>query len=175
MTIEQVVDTFKKERPTDVETVLQNCGVSLRHLGSGSYRDVYQVDNLPLVVKIPSCWHGLRSTRARRKNIAESVEHSVREMDTLRRVVRSTRKYVLLQRFMPTIYHFNRRTGVMLMPKYGKIKTDEQRKICLAVTQYLNTLVGWRGDLSEDNYGVTHDGNIVVLDVGYLIPKEGEL
>ena len=115
--IKKVISLFKQHHPMYWQ-VQPYCEVDLKYIGKGSYRQVYQIDNLPIVVKLPL---GLDA------DIKECISHSENEMDAINTV---KKKHKHLIKYLPKIYYYNLDTGIIVMHKYKQTSTYSNRKTC---------------------------------------------
>lgn len=169
MTEKQVVNQFRRKRPRTVDELLEQCGLSLRFVESGAFRKVYQVDNLPLVVKLPRLGGRLEHN---------AREHAQQEFRAYERIMRSKTKFTSLQPYMPEVLYFNVLGGVTLMRMYDEVPGDykhrrQMNEINHKVLAVLGEDVCHEADLGEDkwdNYGLDRDGALKVIDLGLLLP-----
>src|ERR1039458_1934778 len=101
-TIRAIVNRFKKHKPENLEHTLY-CVDTLRFIGEGSFRKVYQINDLPLVVKFPTGNDG--------DDIEENIEHSENEMDAINEV---KEKHPHLKKYLPKIYYYKDRKSTRL-------------------------------------------------------------
>lgn len=151
---------FRQRKPSDVEEALSKCGVTLRHLDSGAFRKTYQVGELPLVVKFP------RNT--------SGIAHSAIEMRVHKRIKRARKRYKPLLKYMPTIYHHEPVTGVIVMRMYTPLGwNDTNSEICHGLEEKIANAIKhtkwaakWGLDCSPTNVGRDAKGKLVLLDLG---------
>lgn len=170
MTEQEVVRQFRGKRPRTVDEMLERCGLTLRFVESGAYRKVYQVANLPLVVKLP---------RPGGKLEEHARGHAQQEFNAYKRVLRSKTKYKELQRYMPEVLYFNWFGGVTLMRMYDEVPGDAaHRRRMNDISREVAVALGEQGDWHEsdlgedkwDNYGLDRDGTLKIIDLGLLLP-----
>lgn len=157
-TIRSVVKTFHTIKPRTPQDTLQECGVSLRYLSSGCFRDVYRVDDLPVVVKYP-----------RGDDAADNIQHAGDEWHGMRRIVANRKRFTLLVDYMPHLYYFDAATGVTLMHEYKPLPPrhhlwSEIQKIddCVSTTLHRS----WDNHVA--NLGLDDKGHLVIVDLGCL-------
>lgn len=159
-TLHQITSSIRHSRPKDVGDLLIKCDLPLLYLGSGSYRDVYEVVDSGYVVKMPTK--------------ADYIQHAVNEYIVWRKIVRSRRKYKELHPFMPNINYFTSLTGVTVMPKYQttystKGTQRERERVCdLACRLFEATDT----DLHSANYALDDSGQLKIIDLGYFLPED---
>lgn len=153
--IEQIVSRFRKWQPIDAHDAMMYCGVTLRYVGGGCFRDVFEIVGFPLVVKFPTD----------SSDIDDNVYHACVEVRNIRCVMRSKSKAHIRQ-YMPKLYHFNRHTGVSLVHKYTPVKSyDETQKADELISRAFND-DQW--DSHKENFGIDSQGQIILLDLGVI-------
>lgn len=177
MTIDEVVKSFRRTRPHNVEQALAKTGVSLTYLSEGVFRRAYQIGNLPLVAKFPY-FGGDDYSKFRKNNkyrddeFAAAIHHSNIEMKALKRILRSKKKYKPVQPYMPKVYHCNAKTGVVIQHKYTALpENKESHKLCANIEKAVVKVLGhWKTyrdfDCHTANVGKDENGNLVILDLG---------
>lgn len=140
-------------------------GVKMTDLGSGSFRNVYKIRGMDIVVKFP--------------NDNDNLEHSRQEVDIHKRIMKSKRKFKAIQPFMPKIYHYNSNTGVVLMEyckpitaykKFNKaIETGEIRTMITHLQKHIDqNSYKWDFDIECGNMGIGKDKKYKVIDLGCI-------
>ncbi len=112
--ITRIVRKLRAIRPQQASD-LRAAGVSLRLLGSGLYRDGYKVKDCDLVLKFPR----KIALKSGKKSLAEGRKHSAAEIRRLRRL----RQVTCLDKFLPEIFYYDKKSGVIGM-KYYPTFTD---------------------------------------------------
>ena len=154
--IKKVISLFKKYHPIYWQ-VQPYCEVDLKYIGKGSYRQVYQIDNLPIVVKLPL---GLDA------DIKECISHSENEMDAINTV---KKKHKHLIKYLPKIYYYNLDTGIIVMHKYKQTSTYSNRKTCKQAEKEITD--AFKSDLDIcKNFSVDGD-KVILIDWGVLGSK----
>src|SRR5216684_6048992 len=97
--IRPTVAKIRTIQPRSVEE-LRAAGVEMRLLGKGLFRKGYKIKNCDLVIKFPIGEEGKIHTR-----------------DEVRRLKR-LKKDVILKRFLPEVFYYNKKSGVILMRYY---------------------------------------------------------
>lgn len=158
--VRAVTKLFEEKAPKTILDV-EALGLKVKEIGNGEYRTVYRIIGLPLVVKVPN------------NTGREGRKHGTAEYRTIKRITRSTKKYVKLQRYMPKVYNFNAKTGVTLMHHYRPVS----RTYRYAISGLLNSLVdlvwpyaakGHECDIHGANVGMSDENKPVLLDLGYF-------
>ena len=175
----QILQKLWRHRPKTVEEALMNCGFGLKHLGSGSYRDVYQIINAthPLVLKFPrtkwtkeDCPNGDVDVDWYPTHVA----HARTEYNVINQINFTEEEAVkVLIPHMPTIHWFDYQHGVMLMEFYrptGSEHAVEIRHVRSKVKKALNRT----GDVWPSNTGVDSRNNVIILDLGMVYEQKAE-
>lgn len=159
----KIATTMKAKQPYCAEDLLIGCGLSLKYIESGAFRDVYRINNTGLVVKVP------------RRDFDETyqhnpVVHSCIEYDYRKKVMKQ-RRYEFFRPYMPAFHYLCRSTGVMLIDHYNPLPEWETKfdKHILDIRSRLNKLGVTDGDIGidkKDNYGVDAFGHLRILDLG---------
>jgi hypothetical protein len=145
--IKSVVKLLNKHNPQNITDVLA-CGFGVTQVAEGSYRNAYQIANLPIILKIPI--------------VPKDINHSRTEYQSIQRILKSTVKFKVLHKYMPTIYYYSNKTGMILMKMYKKLGYEEGR----VRRETLDTLVAEL--LSVDEPDVDNSGNVAVDGKGSL-------
>ena len=154
MTLEQVVKRFKQNSPKDCFEIMRTTGVSMTYVAEGAYRAVFQINSLPLIVKIPF------------DKSEDSQVHVGTEVSTIRRIKRS-KNLEPLRKYLPELYYASAH-GVVLMKKYfrNNLPYITRREIAKEVNELLD-LKAW--DRSTDNFGLDEETQqIKILDFGCM-------
>jgi hypothetical protein len=149
-----VVKMFHEKEPATID----NLNLKLTPIGvSGAYRKVYRINGLPLVIKEPKD----KSCR----------KHARAEYKTIQRILRY-KKYARLTRYMPEVYYFNEKTGLMLMHYYRPLP---KRYKCIARLLDVIVELTWpyamdqnECDVHGGNVALTEDNLPVIIDLGYF-------
>lgn len=150
----QLKKLIKVAKRTDVRSRkdFKKAGFRLREINSGCFRTVYKVKGLPVVIKIPmtSCHHGAAEYRRTQKYIR-------------------LKRYTVLRRYVPNIYHYNRKTGITIMHYYNPVPNTNYYTVMIDfIRKMYNDIASPRfgGDIYPPNCGLDSWGNIKVVDWG---------
>lgn len=170
--IATVVKRLTEHRPK-TETDLTKLGIRLKYLGNGAFRDVYKVKDIPLVIKFPLCECSKGYTEC--TGDCGGPDHSRLEYGVYQKIMEN-RKYRAIRGFMPKVYYFDDKTGIIAVHYYKEMAdTVYNHKLCDLIEQFLRqTLsIGGRVDMKPDNVGtdISYDGDIPIysfkiLDLG---------
>lgn len=162
---DDVISLFKKYKPKALKTIQgKRMGLSLREIGSGVFREVYEIKGTKLVVKIPRGKAG--------------IKHSQDEYKAQQAILKD-KKYEILHKYMPEILYYDAVKGIIVMPQYTIIDNCGYRSKQYKMAQSLAFLmfdllkVVWHNnkgsmDMHEGNIGLNEDGEPILLDMGYL-------
>lgn len=106
--ISRVVRRIRALKPKTIRE-LRAAGIAARLLGTGAFRNGYKIRNCDLVVKFPLSEFG--------------VTHSAHEMGRLRRL----RRIKVLDRFLPEVYYYDKKSGVIVMKHYAAFRDFEEQ------------------------------------------------
>lgn len=150
---QELLAQIKKIRPTDIGHL--GGLAQFQRLGGGVYRESYEILNLDMVIKFPKY--------ANDKNM---IEHSVFEMRAMKKVLASKVRYLALQRYVPKVFYFDKRTGVIVMEKLQKVQWTETD----FVTNLLKDIMPHKSsdDVGVGNMGKTAVGQIKISDWGLI-------
>jgi hypothetical protein len=165
-----ITKLLKKFKPATTIEFARLTGYTLDELGEGEFRLVYRIHGTNLVLKFPKA--------------PAYIEHSRVEAQRCYDIMHQ-KKWYLLRRYVPKVYHYEPRTGVILM-KYYDVVTEEMgnsRKVWRDIL-WIQALVGtvcvanglndnvrsaeeldWVSDIGVLNLGVTPTG-YKFLDMG---------
>lgn len=130
-------------------------GLPLYYLDEGAYREVYGIRGVDLVVKIPI------------KGSAESIHHSAMEVSRIKRL------HVLkeLRPHLPAIYHYDKKSGIIVMRRYEKAGLFEHAEILGDIIKKLVRRISGvkMGDIHSDNIKLKKPGSrdVVFIDLGF--------
>lgn len=102
--------------------------------------------------------------------MTDGIEHAAVEINAWRRVKRDD-KYLPIRPLLPVVHYANRNTGIIVMDEYNPLKHARFDKIISGVSDFLYTLGYADADVNidkPDNWGVTTEGKLVMLDLGCL-------
>lgn len=154
---QEVISFFKKNRPT-FEQIKAN--FLLKKVGDGLFRNVYAIDDL--VVKVPKK-SNLKTDHT------SNLYHARAEVRQINRI-RKMKKYKLLRSFLPEIYYFDKKSGILLMPYYQK-PTKKDAEVAAEIFSRLAREVGRHsgGDIHDQNvmYDLENE-TYVIVDLGYF-------
>lgn len=161
-TLGQIIASLSRHKPKDVKELLELCKFHLAHVGSGLYRDTYEIIGSGYVVKVPTSSKG-------------DIEHSVIEFNAWYNIMHSSDTFAPLHPFMPHIPYFNANTGVLLMEKYDtsyRKRLVPLRPMIKRAKQTAKALMGYGSgsdlDLHSQNFGVDSHGALKIIDLGYF-------
>lgn len=129
-------------------------GLKLKAIGSGAYRQVYEIIGYEVVVKIPTFLS------------EEGGSHSRIEWNAFKKVSK-IKKYKQLRPFLPKIYTCSR-NGIVLMKKYDSVK-GKRRLFRIQLTQIQEILDdlfdgSWL-DIYWQNVAI-HGNKLKIIDFG---------
>jgi 5-methylthioribose kinase len=152
-----IVEMFDKHHPKTPKECKKR-GLKLQKIGSGLFRTVYRINDLDLVVKFP-----------KKENKSSGLYHSLEEFRRFKQIQR-LKKYKSIQRYLPKIHYFNKKSGVILMPFYRKLPAKEAEIAS-------NILSKFAEDVGHTSGGDIHSENVmfsdfedryVLVDLGYF-------
>ena len=155
MNVRTAIAHIYKHKPTTPDE-FRAAGVPLgKHLGAGVFREVLKVKGCPLVVKFPldANW-----------DCHEGVDHSALEMKKLARL----KKFKWMRRFLPKIYYYDRKHGIIVM-RYYELMTKHE---FLFDIQFVRALIKHStgvniSDYTWGNVGKGWKDCPVMIDCGY--------
>ena len=92
----------------------------MRLLDEGMYRRVFKVKNCDLVIKFPTVVKCLDSNTVSK---ASGIEHSTAEIKRLRRLLKAG----IPRRFLPEVFYFDKKSGVIVMRHYTEFDDFESQ------------------------------------------------
>lgn len=117
-------------------------GLPLRYLNAGVFRKVYGIRGVDLVVKIPII--GVESKDA----IQSAIRHSAQEVSRVKRLyaVKELRPH------LPKIYHYDKKSGVIVMRRYEKVSSvDHAEGLGMIITKLVRRICGVKLDDIHSN------------------------
>ena len=164
MTTDAVVNLFRKYRPRTLWEV-QDMGFKLHKVGEGAFRYGYRIEELPLVGKFP---------KHPDSEYSEDIEHSNEEAAVIKQI-KKNKEYKALHRFMPEVLYHSKKTGIILMPEYTRIKYNKIGNIIVSILTNLVIDLGlFDHDVHHNNIGLKRSmkwsdyPEPVLIDVGIL-------
>lgn len=153
MTIQSLIRTLNKNRPSTVQE-FKKLGIKLRFLSEGAFRQVYEIKGLPLVVKFPH------------DSSDDCIEHSVFEYKHINRILKF-KKYKLLKKYMPKVYYFDKKSGIIVFRKYKYVYTKKLKDSTRIVelSDLVNKIMGYECDVNGGNVGIEKN-TLKILDLG---------
>jgi hypothetical protein len=147
-----------------------------RYIAEGAYRQTFDVrrgtHSLGLVIKFPFDGTGdPLSARQIARAIAIATQHSRDDYEAITRIL-TVDKFIPLRRYMPKVLHFDADTGVIVMPKYKRIKLSKGYYVfARTLTHMVEDLIPemiYEFDYCFKNFGIRDDGQYILLDAGLL-------
>lgn len=139
---------------------LRKNGISLRLLGSGLYRDGYKVRDCDLVFKFPRTIE----LKSGKKSLAEGRKHSAAEIRRLRRL----RQVGALDPFLPEIFYYDKKSGVIGMRYYPTFIDFEDQADAMGnvIGKLIHSLMRVTcGDIHTENVRRNKE-TAVIIDLG---------
>lgn len=96
---------IQKYKPNSV-LAFKKLGFDMNYIAAGSFREVYQIDDLPIVVKFPLD-----------DDPESNIDHTNREVRKIKKL------HKVLPRHVPKIYYHDSRAGIVIMKYYDN--TDD--------------------------------------------------
>ena len=159
--------------PEDLESVL---GLKYKVIDQGAYRKVVKLVGLPLVVKFP-----LTDEKCDKM-------HSWYEFRAVQKILKYKYKYIILRKYVPKIYYFNKETGVLVGHYYTPLKGTKKEKNLIAnlVSDIVDST--WDGrkinkktkfrygteDMWSANMALNKRGHVKIIDMGYFYENRGQ-
>lgn len=159
-----------KHRPTEVSH-LRKLGYQPRIVAEGAFRRAYVIPYLDVVVKFPLLFRDMPDNKDRTASIRDSKEHARCEIKAIRRIL--TEEHLLpLRRYMPEILYHDYGTGVTVVQRYRRFRWSAFFSgFALTFENLLNDLMPemrYEFDSGHANFGLTEEGNYVLLDAGLI-------
>jgi pyruvate/2-oxoacid:ferredoxin oxidoreductase alpha subunit len=158
LTIRQVVNRLRKYNPVDVHEAMRCIKLPFQFIGEGSFRTVYSIGDLPIVIKFPTGEDG--------ETIEENIEHSANEMDAINQVF-ERKECSHIRPYVPIMYYYNKNTGVILSRKYKQTGLRTNHRFCKAAAEEIKDAFQKNLDIYK-NFSVNDDGDVVLIDWGVL-------
>lgn len=169
--VNKIIKMFHKYDPIDLEELLE-MGVGIKgtertkkgtifthYLGEGSFRKVYRINNLPLVVKFPTGEDG--------DSWEENLEHAQNEIDALN-WVKSNKKFKEIRQYLPNLHYSNEDTGVMLLDEYVHVNCPGSLAKCRRASEHIAKVMKVEKLDFYKNFVTDKGGNVTLLDWGIL-------
>lgn len=156
MNVSQIVAKIKRlglETPED----FREAGIRLKREGSGLFRVGYRIVGFPLIAKFPQMGTPARSGKS----------HSAKEVKKIQRL----RKIRSMRAYLPTVYYYNRESGVLVTSWHDKFADFEDAFVALGRLT-TRALANWTGVTVSD----IHDDNVrkgrsrrqaILIDLGF--------
>jgi hypothetical protein len=152
--VRTVLRAIIKSRPRTPEE-FRKAGIKLRYIDHGVFREVYKIQDCPLVVKFP-----LNEDQ----DFAGGVAHSISEV---RRIARLG-KIKELKPHLPRIYYHDKKGGVLVMAYYHRMTDSRAVELLGKVVQKLVSRIArvQMSDIHSDNVRQAV-GRLFFTDLGY--------
>lgn len=129
----------------------------MRLLGTGAFRDGYKVRNCDLVIKFP---------QTLKAGPEEGRQHSAQEIRRLRRL----RKSGTLGEFLPEVFYYDKKSGVIAMRYYREFDDFEDQADAMGkmIQKLIYRIARVRcTDIHTDNVRRGRQWNAILIDLGY--------
>ena len=161
--VKDIVKILKKENPRnvtemyDLESKYELC---FMYLDSGSFREVYEIVDYPLVLKVPNEIDSDDDAKD-----GDGWTHAQNELRAVR-VINQKKKYEEIRKHMPKILWYNS-DGVILMRRYKSVKreTKRLREVVNTMEEILERPFDSTG---FSNWGKDESGEFILLDLGII-------
>jgi 5-methylthioribose kinase len=135
----------------------------MRLLGSGVFRQGYKVRGCDLVIKFPN--------PAVKDIDTENRQHSATEIRRIRRL----RAAGTLEQFLPEVFYYDKKTGVVAMRYYKEFKNFEEQADAMGrmIQKLIYRIARVRcadihtGNVRQRNSPPAHLKDAVLIDLGY--------
>jgi hypothetical protein len=155
MNVPQVIRKIRQHRPETLED-FKVLNIPLIREGAGIFRVAYHVKGLPLLVKFPID----NDTTGGRAHSASEV-----------RKIRKLRRFRWMRSYLPTIYFYDRRSGVLVLSWHAEFANDRDAFVALGAlcTRTIKNSTGVLvSDIHEDNVRKGDQRRkIILIDLGY--------
>ncbi len=164
----QIARRMKLEKPKTVEDLLIRCGLTLKFIGDGGFREVLKIMGTGLVVKVPMT--EMDQAELGHNYAHTPIIHAKTEWKYRKKVMRE-KKYEFFRPYMPTLHCLIPSTGVTLCDYYrplpwSRTKYDDEIDQIIGNLASIGVLDGDVGPDKRDNYGIDRDGKLRIIDLG---------
>ena len=162
MSVRSVIRKFKKHKPKSLEDILRlfDC---LEYVSRGSFRVAYRIDHLPLIVKVAT------ENKEDESFWGECIDHHLNEMDAIRRV-KQYKKYASIRKYLPKLYYYDNKNGIILMPEYPQPITKNIPDCIEQAAKEISKVYNKEFDTWK-NFTQDNKGRAILLDWGILGQK----
>ena len=162
----KVINLFNEHNPSTI-TEIRRLGIKAIKIGGGVFRNIYKIEKLPLVIKIP--------------RLEADIPHSRAEYDAVQHCLNSRAlKASYIRPYMPQIPYFNEETGILLMEYVQPLnQTKTPKAVKNSIVGILEDFIEnvWPmsfdptdNDIHSGNIGVNKYGQFKFIDLGYFLP-----
>ncbi len=146
--------------PKTASDLLLDCGLPLKLLSYGQYRNVLEVVGTPYVIKVPS------PGRYHKVNVTHAIDEFTAWKDMSKR-----RNYLPIKEYLPFFHYFDHNSGIAVMDLYEPVKKNDHRfdTDITTINEFIAKCGYEDADIAhskKDNYGVDSEGNLKILDLG---------
>lgn len=157
-----IKEVLNHHLPKTASDLLLNCGLPLKQLSYGQFRNVLEVVGTPYVIKVPS------PGRRHKAN----VEHARDEFNAWKSMKKG-RKYLPIRGYLPFFHYFDHNSGILVTDLFKGLKRDDRRfDADITVISNFMTKCGYGdtdiGHNKKDNYGIDSEGDLKILDLGFI-------
>jgi hypothetical protein len=142
---------IRRSQPKNVQEA-RAAGLRLWEIGvnCGAFRQTYRIWGTGLVIKFP------------REEWGDAITHTRDEV----KKIRALNEFKVMRRYLPPVYYYNGRDGVMVTDYYSKVSPPKNLRPMF--TELLFAYTGVEvGDLLGDNIRCKRNGEPVIVDLGY--------
>ena len=169
MSLKSTIRLLNAYKPSSLKEI-KELGLRLRKISNDEslYRDVYKVVGIPMVLKIP---HQEGTYNECPVSDAEARTHAFNECKAILRI-NQYKKYESLRKFMPKLYYFDQKNGIIALHFYQPFNFPEEAKRVIArlVKGFVDAICPLDdNDVHYDNIAVGDKYyNPVIIDLGYF-------
>jgi hypothetical protein len=156
---------LNKHRPHTPQDALRKCGLTLKFIKEGSYREVFEIVGTQWVIKFPLTVWDTYKFGPEVDWLQRHREHSETEISAYLK----NRRRKKLKPFVPDLLWWHPGLGVIVMRKYRPVpSTEEYYNAMVSLTEALERYYDQHHDVHRENCGIDIMGNLKIVDMGLL-------
>lgn len=172
MTNRKLIERMDEHKPFTPQDTMRKCGFTLRFIGIGSYREVYEIVGTPWVIKFPLTEWDSKRYGPLVDWLKKHRIHAHHEMNAYHRI-KSTKSMRGLCRYLPKMMWADWETGVLIVEKCEPLELGKALDASFIAHKAFRKHFKKSTDITNYNVGKNAKGVIKVIDMG-LLEVEGD-
>lgn len=168
MTNKEIKAKMEKHKPFTPQDAMRKCGLTLRFIGAGSYREVYDIVGTNWVIKFPLTEWDIKRYGPLVDWLRKHRIHSHYELNAYYKI-KTTSRMRGLRKYLPKMLWSDWKTGVIIVEKSYQLYGSDDDAVEAQLVHYEFAKHFKRlTDILPHNVGRNAKGQVKAIDLGLL-------